>query len=51
MNNEDNKVCEICKEEKEDVELRINPYIEEVIGEVEYQYLCNDCYEELWDNI
>lgn len=41
--------CENCG--CTDCEERINPFIEEVYGIKERQYLCDDCYEEAIESI
>lgn len=38
--------CEHCKKIK-DVELCINPYTQEINSEIHWEFICEDCYEEL----
>lgn len=45
------KKCQICKEEKEDVEFRRNPYAFEIYNEEIWEWTCRECYEHEIDDI
>lgn len=38
--------CEDCREAKEDVETRTDPYDAEILEIVTWVRICNDCYHE-----
>ena len=38
--------CDFCGTVSEDVEYRINPYIEEIYHIEKWEYLCDGCYNE-----
>ena len=42
-------ICRFCGEQLGT--LRINPYIEELYGEIVVTYICDDCYCELCADI
>ena len=42
-------ICKFCGEQL--APLRINPYIEELYGEIVCVYICDDCLYELCQNI
>lgn len=42
--------CDICGEIK-DVSYDVNPYNEDVYGEVVYLWMCEDCYIDLCNDI
>ena len=42
-------ICKFCGEQLGT--LRINPYIEELYGEIVVTYICDDCYPELCADI
>jgi hypothetical protein len=41
------KHCEYCGEWKHGVEYTINPFLQEIHGEQEWLWLCEDCVNEL----
>ena len=45
----DKGICQVCGEELGP--LRVNPYIEELDGEIVCVYICDDCLYELCQNI
>lgn len=46
-----NMVCEYCGEEKNDVEYVVNPYIEDVCNEDLKEWICDECYDKLVEDI
>jgi hypothetical protein len=44
-----NSICQHCKFKKGD--FRINPYIDELFGRKEWQYICGHCYKDLLGDI
>ena len=43
--------CERCGKEKDDVEYVVNPYEFEINEEIVKEYLCEDCYNKLNEEI
>lgn len=43
--------CAICGKEKNDVVVRINPFVEEIYGEIVEEALCDECYQNECDDI
>lgn len=44
-------ICECCGKEKDDVEIVIDPYYEELYGELIEVPLCDKCYQVSIDEI
>ena len=42
-------ICEHCN--KQEGEYCINPYIEDIEGKEEWEYICIDCYREMCSDI
>ena len=45
------KKCSMCGKKKPDVKKRINPYNQDVNGDTTKEYLCEDCENNLMDEI
>ena len=43
--------CEHCEENGEDVEVRVNPYTQDIHNEISYEFICDTCYDTMCDDI
>lgn len=43
--------CKICDLEKEDVKLRLDPYMEDIFNKKVEKYLCDFCYHLMQQEI
>ena len=43
--------CDSCHKDKPDVELVVDPYVEDVHNEKVERYLCDECYKDRIDGI
>lgn len=43
--------CEHCGKQSDDVQYRADPFIEEINGETLMEWICDDCYQQSYDDI
>lgn len=43
--------CDDCGMIGEDVILRVDPYAEDILGIINYRFLCDNCYDNLLNDI